>query len=229
MPDVAIITAIYDGYDTLKPSCPQDDVDAEWVLVTDDRQIPDGTLGWRVVHDPQPGVSPMRAAKSAKFRPQEYTDAPASVWIDASVRVTSPSLAADFLAAADPLATFAHPLRDCLFEEASATVALGMAKYAGEPVAEQPAYYRQAGHPAHWGLWETTILARHHSAEVVKLGDAWTAELDQWSPQDQVSFPFVLRNAGLRPAVLPGAGTGSVWHVFEPSARHFPAVTWLAG
>jgi TOD1/MUCI70, glycosyltransferase-like domain len=228
MPDVAVITAIYDGYDTLKPSVPQDGTDAEWVLVTDDRQIPDGFLGWRVVYDPQPGVSPMRAAKAAKFRPWEYTDAPASVWADASVRVISPSFAADFLAAADPLATFAHPVRDCLFDEAEATAALGMAKYAGEPITEQAAHYRRAGHPEHWGLWETTILARHHTPEVVKLGDAWTAEMDLWSPQDQVSFPFVLRDAGLRPAVLPGAGTGSAWHVFEPGSRHFPAVTWLA-
>jgi hypothetical protein len=225
--DVAILTAIYDGYDELKPSCPQDGVNAEWVLVTDDPQVPDGVLGWRVVCEPRPGVAPLRAAKSAKFRPWEYTTAPASVWVDASVRVISPSFAADFLAAADPLAGFAHPGRDCIYEEARATMALGLAKYAGEPVMAQADHYRQAGHPEHWGLWETTILARHHTAEAMKLGEAWAAEVDQWSPQCQVSWPFVLRNAGLRPAVLPGAATGSAWHVFGPSSRHFPAVTWL--
>jgi hypothetical protein len=223
---VSIITAIYDDYDWLKPSCPQDG-GAEWVVVTDDPDMRDGYLGWRVVYAPRPGVTPMRAAKAVKLRPWEYTDAPASVWADASVRVTSPSLAADFLAAANPVATFTHPGRDCLFEEAQATAGLGLAKYGGEPVEEQAEHYRRTGHPAHWGLWETTVLARHHTAEVAALSDAWAAEMARWSAQDQVSFPFACRNAGLRPTVLPGAGTtGSAWHEYEPSGRHFPAVTW---
>ena len=211
IPDAAILTSIFGHYDTLKPVPPQEGLAAECVLVTDDPGIPDGHLGWRVVHAPQPGVSPMRAAKAAKFRPWEFTDAPASVWVDASVLVTSPVLARDFLERATPCRTFAHGRRDCLYAEAGE--ASGMFKYDGEPVTAQAAHYLLCGHPAHWGLWETTILARRHTPAVRALGDLWAAETARWSSQDQVSFPFALRQSGLRPRRLPGGRAGSRWHV----------------
>lgn len=219
LPAVAFLTAIYDSYDVLKPVPPQKGVQvAECVVVTDDPGIADGCPGWRVVCEPRPGVPPMRAAKAAKYRPQEFTDAPASIWMDASVQVISPGLAAAFLAAAEPVATFAHPQRDCVYDEVAASVP--MPRYGGEPVAAQGGFYRSAGHPAHWGLWETTIVARRHGPEAVALGEAWAAEMEQWSSQDQVSFPFVLRRLGMRAGVLPGAARGSPWHCWGGSARH---------
>jgi hypothetical protein len=215
---VTMITAIYDGYDDLKPPVPQQNVDADWVVVTDDPSVADDVPGWRVVHVPRPGVSSFRAAKAPKYRPWDYTSSPASVWIDGSVSITSPSLAEEFLAAADPVASFAHPQRDCVYEEC--IVSLPMSRYAGEPLVAQAEHYHQAAHPAHWGLWETTVVARHHTPEVIQLGDAWAAEMDAWSSQDQMSFPFVLRNLGMRAAVMPGAGRGSPWHCWGGSWRH---------
>ena len=217
-PDVAVITAIYDRYDVLKPVCSQAGVSAEWVLVTDDPRLASGHPGWRVVYEPRPGVPPLRAAKAPKYRPWRYTAAAASVWVDGSLQITSPYLAEVFLAAADPVAMFAHPARDCLFDEAEVSAA--MPRYAAEPLAAQAEHYRQAGHPEHAGLWETGIIARHHGPRVRALGDAWAAETDRWSAQDQVSFPVALRTAGLRPAVLPGRGLISPWHRWEGSRRH---------
>jgi TOD1/MUCI70, glycosyltransferase-like domain len=213
----AVITAIYDGYDSLKPACPQDGLDVEWVLVTDEPGIPDGSLGWRVVHEPRPGLHPNRAAKAPKFRPWEYTDAPASIWVDGSIRVTSPAFAAEVLAYADPLAQFVHPSRDCIFDEARASM---YPKYAGEPVTEQAAHYREAGHPEHWGLWAGSVIARRHTPDVMRLGYAWSAEVARWSFQDQISEPFVLRTLGQRPASLPGGYQGNQWTAWEGSGRH---------
>ena len=225
-PAVAMVTAIYGGYDQPRPTLPQYGGNVEWVLVTDDETIPDGHLGWRVVYEPRPGMAPMRASRPPKLRPWEYTDAPASVYMDASVWVTSPSLAADFLAAADPVSSFAHPDRDCLFDEAE--VAAVQARYAAEPVAAQAVHYREAGHPEHWGLWENTIIGRHHTPEVIKMGEAWAAEVDAWSTHDQMSFPFVLRQAGLRAGVLPGRALGSPWHRWGGSARHLESSRTVA-
>ena len=153
----AVITAIYDGFDTLKPALPQDGLDIDWVLVTDDPSIPDGHCGWRVVREPRPGEHPNRAAKAAKLRPWEYTGAPASIWIDASYRIISPAFARDAMTLASPVAQFTHPWRDCLYQEVDASLALR--KYDGEPLREQAAAYRQAGHPEHWGLWSAGALA----------------------------------------------------------------------
>jgi len=213
-----LITAVYAGYDIPKPACPQEGLDCEHVLVTDDPGIRDGHLGWRVVLEPRPGTHPCRAAKHAKFRPWEYTDAPASAWIDGSVRVTSASFAAEALALADPVAQFAHPDRDCIYDEAA--VSAGIGKYAAEPVGAQAACYRIAGHPEHWGLWAATVIARRHTPQVVALGARWTAEVDRWSFQDQVSEPYVLRNLGLRPAILPGNYRSNEWLRVEASGKH---------
>jgi len=218
MADAAVITANYGAYDVLKPVLWQEGLDAEWVLVTDDGSIPDGHLGWRVVYEPRPGVPPARAAKHPKFRPWEYTDAPASVWIDGSIRVTSPRFAAAALASADPIAQFAHPDRDCIYTEAE--VAAAIPRYAGEPIVEQAASYREAGHPEHWGLWAATVIARRHTDDVQVLGEVWTAEVDRWSYEDQISQPVILRNLGLRPAVLPGYYRANQWLRLEASGKH---------
>lgn len=218
MPDIAILTAIFASYDSLKAVVPQDGFEVDWVLVTDDPSIPDGHCGWRVVREPRPGQHPNRAAKAAKLRPWEYTGAPASIWIDASYRIISTAFARDALALADPVAQFTHPWRDCLYQEVDASLALR--KYDGEPLREQAAAYREAGHPEHWGLWSAGALARHHCPQMKALAEAWGAEIDQWSFQDQVSLPQVYRNLGLRPAALPGDHLANPWLRYEGSGRH---------
>lgn len=218
-PDAAIITAITGSYDDLKPVCPQDGLDCEWVLVTDDPAIPDGHLGWRVILERRPCASPVRAAKHPKFRPWEYTTAPASIWVDGSAAVTSPRFAAEALALADPIAQFDHPDRDCIYIEAAVSAAIP--RYAGEPVLAQAEHYRRRGHPELWGLWAATVIARRHTAQVRRLGRWWTREVRRWSYQDQVSQPYVLRQLGLRPAVLPGYYRDNKWLRLSASGKHW--------
>lgn len=216
MADVAIITAVYDGFDTVKPVLAQAGVDVDWVLVTDTE--PADSMGWRVVVEPRPAVPPNRAAKGAKFEPWKYTDAPASIWLDASFRVTSPDFAAAMLQHAKPIAQFTHPWRKCLYDEAIEIAALGM-----DPegvTAWQAARYREAGHPAGWGLWAAGVIARRHTAAVRRMGAAWAKEVEGGSARDQVSEPFVLRQAKLRPAALPGTFLANAWLTYEASGRH---------
>lgn len=220
MADVAILTAITDGYDTLKPVQPQKDIDVEWICVTDGAPHPDAEAaeGWTLVYEPHNGVHPNRAAKRAKFAPWEYTSADASIWIDASFKVVSGRFAVEVLALADPIAQFAHPWRDCLFEEAAASALLP--KYSGEPIIKQGSYYRARGHPEHWGLWAAGVIARRHTDKVRQLGAAWAHEVNVWSFQDQVSQPYALRMVGLRPATLPGSHLANAWLKYEGSGRH---------
>jgi hypothetical protein len=218
MPDVAILTAVYDGFDTVKPVLPQTGPEVEWVLVTDTVPDADAARGWTVVCDPRPEVLPVRAAKSAKFEPWKYTSAPASIWIDASFRVTSPGFAAAMLEHAKPIAQFTHPWRDCLYAEAVEIAALGM-----DPdgvAAWQTKRYREAGHPEGWGLWACGVIARRHTAAVKRMGAAWTREVAAGSVRDQVSEPFVLREAKLKPAGLPGTFLANAWLAYEGSGRH---------
>lgn len=218
MSRVALVTAIYDSYDALKPVLPQTGADVEWICVTDTLPPAELAEGWTIVHEPRPGLHPNRAAKYPKYRPWEYTDAPASLWVDASFRVVSETFVAEALAYADPIAQFVHPWRDCLHAEARESA--GLAKYEGEPSLEQAEHYRRLGHPEGWGLWATGVIARQHTDEVRYLGERWLAETYQWSFQDQISQPFVLREVGLRPAALPGTHLATPWLSYEGSGRH---------
>lgn len=220
MADVAILTAIYGAYDSLKPVMPQTGAAVEWICVTDCEPCPhaDAAEGWTMVAEARTGEHPNRAAKNPKFRPWEYTDAPASVWIDASFRVTSPRFAVEAMEYAEPIAQFVHPWRGCLFDEAEASALLP--KYRGEPVLKQADYYRACGHPEQWGLWAAGVIARRHTLDVRRLGLAWTHEVNLWSFQDQVSQPYALRETGLRPAVLPGTHFVNPWLSYEGSGRH---------
>ena len=218
-PDAAIVSAIYASYDTLKPVMPQAGVNVDWVLVTDDESLRSGTLGWRVIHLPRPGVHPNRAAKQPKLFPWEFTPAPASVWIDASFRVTSPDFVRDVLDLAQPIAQFVHPWRDCLFSEAEESAKL--AKYAGEDFEPQVKEYRHLRYPENWGLWATGVIARQHGdPHVVNMSDYWSEMIDVFTFQDQVSQPVALRFYGLRPDPLPGDQLTNQWTVWEGSERH---------
>ena len=214
--DIAILTAVYDGYDTVKPVLPQTGASVEWILVTD--PPPDDPRGWTVVHEPRPELPPVRAAKAPKLEPWKYTDAPASVWVDASYRIVSPTLAVDLVEHADPIAQWVHPWRDCLYDEA---VEVGRAGQDPDGIAVwQADRYRAAKHPEHWGLWASGVIARRHTPAVKRMGALWAKEIADGSSRDQVSEPFVLRKTRLRPAALPGTHLANAWLRYEGSGRH---------
>ena len=105
-----------------------------------------------------------------------------------------------------------------MYAEADASSVLP--RYQGEPVQDQVNEYGKDGHPEHWGLWATGVIARQHTAEMRKLGTAWAEEIEWWSFQDQLSQPYVLRNLGLRPTSLPGTHFANDWVTYEGSGSH---------
>lgn len=213
----AVVTAIYDQYDSLKPVLPQEGVDVEWICVTDDPGLESD--GWNVLYEPRPGVHPNRAAKRPKFFPWEYTGCDLSVWVDASFRIKSSHFVTESLSYAYPIAQFVHPWRDCLFDEAEAV--LGLQKYSpAADVQKQAQEYRSREHPQHWGLWATGVIARRHVESVRAMGEIWMEEVNAHTFQDQISHPYAMRMAGLRPGPFPGTHFANDWLSLEASGRH---------
>ncbi len=213
---VAIITAVYDGYDTLKPTLEQRGADVEWICVTD--KAPAEANGWHVIVEPRPGQHPNVAAKRPKMLPWEYTTSDYSIWVDASFQIASLLFASQAIDLAKPIAQFRHPQRSCVYTEAE--LSLTMAKYSGLPIAEQMSRYRAHGHPQNWGLWATGIIARAHTPVVRQLGERWLRTCQEWSFQDQLSEAVHLRDLGLVPCDLPGVHMHNTWLVHQPSRRH---------
>lgn len=212
---VALVTAVYDGYDEVR-HLPLG-LDVEAVCVTDDPSLM--ADGWRIVYEPRDGEHPNLAAKRPKMMPWEYVDADSSIWMDAAFRIVEPTFVEEAIAFADPIAQFRHPWRDCIYTETAASIPLP--KYAGLPLSQQAQHYRdEARHPQRWGLWATGCIVRRHTPEVVEFGKAWFDECARWTYQDQISEAVVLRRLGLRPADLPGDHLANPWLVHEPSARH---------
>jgi len=216
-----VVTACYGGVDTtLHPQAPQD-MPVDWVCFTDEpgRVVP---APWQVVHAPARFDHPCLAAKVHKTSPT--ADVADVVWIDASIEVTSSSFVRDALAARrDGVATFAHPRRRCIYDEAEASLgAEGQGgKYADLPLLDQVAHYRAEGHPPGGGLYACGVVAWDLAdPRAVELGRQWLAECERWSWQDQLSFPVVCRRLGITPGMFP-------LRQIERSGRGFLANRWL--
>lgn len=189
---VQVVSCSLGGYDTPKTRAPQS-VPCEFTHIT----------SW--VDDAR---HPRMIAKEPKLRPWQFTadDGP-WIWIDGSAQIVSPSFVEEALAAGGPIAQWRHPSRDCIYQEATAS--LPLAKYKNTPVVEQAEHYRSLGYPEHGGLWATGLIVYHEPLDY--LADLWWAEMNRWGYQDQISQPVALRNAGLRPVELPGGLGQSPW------------------
>jgi hypothetical protein len=204
---VAVVTAIFGGYDQPKPPCPQT-VDCTFTLVTDN---PDNAAGWETVcvyDDRHPRV----AAKEPKLRPWRYADGDAWIWVDGAFRIDSPTFVEDVIAETELIGQWKHPNRDCIYPESA--VSQQMVKYFNTPVEKQAHHYCAVGHPPQWGLWATGLIVYRQPLDY--LADLWWAEINRWGYQDQISQPVALRRAGLRPTELPHELWANPWLSWHP-------------
>ena len=122
-----------------------------------------------------------------------------TVWIDGSYEITSDTFIEDIIAASPSgWGIHTHDDQDDIYQEARVSTMVPQ-KYGAEPIAAQVLAYRQMGFPEHSGLFGTGVMARRPTAEVFTVMRAWWDEMMQWTSQDQISLPFVVRQTGIRP------------------------------
>lgn len=201
-PSVAVLSACYAGYDLVRAQEPQD-VDVDFILFTDDPGLE--APGWKVVVDEAHGAHPNLAAKRVKLLPpipHRWV-----VWIDANTQITYPSFVREASKYVnDGIALYRHPRRECIYEEAEASLGAESqnGRYEGIGIEDQVAHYRAEGHPEHAGLYACgTIVWDQENPEARQLGFAWMTECSKWTHQDQISFPVVCRRLGIEPGVFP--------------------------
>lgn len=205
-------TAVYGGYDTLKPHPEHDHVD-EWVCYTDDTSL--GCDGWETVVEPARFEHPRLSAKWRKAHPPEGE---CSLWVDGSMCLNGTGLVdamLEGLTSADWV-LWAHPDRTSIIAEAEVSEA--MMKYRGLPVRRQAEHYCN-----NWGwpdnrLFASTTMARWHTPQVLQAGAAWFAENEHWTYQDQISLPPVLGRYGIFPGTLPYSLWRNPWFTFGAHA-----------
>lgn len=115
-----------------------------------------------------------------------------SIWLDGSVE-PKPGFEEKALAALgeDDWANVPHPARYCIYPEAEYSATLTW-RYDAASILAQAAHYRNF-HPPGAGLIATGVNVRRHTPEVIELSHLWWEEILNWSHQDQISLPVLLR------------------------------------
>lgn len=200
----------------------------EWVFVGDQTGLLEAPSTYpldryALLRVPRPGLHPNRAAKFPKMNPWDYVNAPKSIWIDGSFRVTSPMFARDMLDTLEltDIAQFEHPWRDCVYDEAAETLRLPRYADVHSLIPAQMDKYRNLfNHPEHWGLWAAGVIARNHTEKMKVFGEMWLNENLGHSYQDQLSQAPLLKLNNLRPFNLFGTHFSNPWLSYEGSGRH---------
>jgi len=222
--NVALYSAIYGDSDWVKPI---PDLGVPCVLYTDRDLV---APGWEVrvvrhhiaTSKGEPRITaPMLAHKFWKTHPHlAVPDADVSLWVDGSMQIVVDDYVDRCLAAldVDDWSCVRHPVRACIYPEAELSATLTW-RYDAASINAQAAWYRAIGHPANWGLVATGANVRRHTANVVELGELWWQECLNWSHQDQLSLPVLLRLSEGKVPFNYNLPWFQWWHLYEHGAR----------
>lgn len=202
---VALYTAIYGESDWVKPIPATVGVPAYLYTDSEDTAEEAEKQGWipRILRHyiatvkGSPAITaPMLAHKFLKCHPEKaLPDTDVSLWIDGSMEITVDDYVERCLLAlgTDDWACVRHPARQCIYPEAQFSSTLTW-RYDQAAMLAQAEFYRTF-HPPNWGLIATGANVRRHTPEVIELGHQWWTENLNWSHQDQLSLPVLLRLA----------------------------------
>jgi len=100
------------------------------------------------------------------------------------------------------IAVFKHPERDCVYAEGNKVKQL---KYDYPYLLEdQLSFYKDVCYPEHNGLYELTARVQRNTKLTQQLGWMWWEQICMFSSRDQISFPFVCHQLGIKPTIIPG-------------------------
>jgi len=213
---VAVYTTIFNDYSCLYP-VPKQSVDADYYCITDEKAIEYGTAfgtpengePWRIlsVSYPNANLHPRMRAKFFKIFPGELaqlSNYDTVIYIDGSIQITSPDFVRFMIDSLKDgeMALYAHPQRDCIYDEAEHS--RDLIKYKSQNLEAQIQAYEQF-HEKHSGLWACGVMIRKIHAPAVKaVMNAWWWENVKWTYQDQISFPVVCYLLHFLPRTIPG-------------------------
>jgi len=198
---IAIYTAIYGGYDSLKEQ-PVQSIACDYICFTDNPDLKSDT--WKIKVSDVANQHPRMKAKYFKIMSHDVLpEYDLTVWIDGSAQILTTDFVKDLITMAkkDKLMVFRHPEnRDCIYQEAE--YCKDMPKYRGLPIMDQVRYYQMRGYPEHNGLMACGLVYRTNDLSNVQFNNAWWEENKMWTYQDQLSFPYCLWKLSLNAKII---------------------------
>lgn len=198
MPNVAVYTCLFGGYDQLltplqrSPNC-------DYYCFTDDATLTSDFWQIRLLmaddsaNAASTPADPQRFSRQPKILPHRYfPDYDASLYLDANLLLIGDL--DDYIARYhrhSPLLLLKHGERDCLYEELQAC--LEGQRDDPATMIQQVERYRSEGFPPHFGLAVGSFIYReHNNPQVIALMELWWQELSQGSKRDQLSLSYCL-------------------------------------
>lgn len=198
--NTVVYTAVFGGKDIIHdPEVVESGVD--YVYFTDDRNL--RSKVFKVVYVDPLFEDPRLSSRIYKLFPHIFLpDYEQSLWIDGLIKLKSKTwnIFEEKLKKSN-FVGFAHPIRNCIYEEVEACIELGKGRYSD--LMGQVMAYKKDGFPAHFGLLESTIIARNtFNTELIEFEHLWWKEIRTKSFRDQLSFPYILWKTGFKVEIL---------------------------
>jgi hypothetical protein len=124
-------------------------------------------------------------------------------WIDSThILENDPNELIDtYLKDAD-VAVFKHPQRNCIYDEGEFIKQIKF-DYPNL-INDQLAFYADMCYPKGNGLYELPVRFQRNNQLTQKMGLMWWEQICMFSSRDQLSFPFVCHQLGVKLSILPG-------------------------
>ena len=144
---------------------------------------------------------PRRTSRLPKLLSHQYVKTEYSIYIDGNIRLlVDPKILIEKYLKDVDLATYKHPNRTCLYDEAKVCMAMRLDE--PETIIEQAKMYEDAQYAKHKGLCECGIIFRRHTPKVEEFNNAWFSEYCRHSRRDQISFMYAVDRVGIRLNVI---------------------------
>lgn len=125
-------------------------------------------------------------------------------WIDSTHMIMQdPNKLVDIYLEDSDIAVFKHPHRQCIYEEGEFIKQIKF-DYPNL-IDDQLAFYRDMCYPKDNGLYELPVRFQRNNELTKKMGLMWWEQICMFSSRDQLSFPFVCHQLGVKLSILPGS------------------------
>jgi len=206
--DIMIYTAIFGNYDTLRPARYPS------LCFTDGKMSPVTGWDYKTIFADK---DPKWANRHCKILVHEHLNTEYSIYHDGNIEMlVDPHEAIERWLRDTDIAVFAHPTRNCVYDEAEACIREGKAQ-AGA-VHSQMKRYRREGYPEGAGLAACWVLIRRHTSEMKRLNELWWEEYNEGAKRDQLSFNHACWKLGIRHTIIPG-------NLFKGTSKTFKRTT----
>jgi|TARA_R100000455_G_C6272691_1_gene129677 hypothetical protein len=124
-------------------------------------------------------------------------------WVDSThILEANPYKIIDNYLKDSDIAVFRHSERNCVYTEGNFVKKI---RYDHPNLLEdQLAFYSDMCYPKDNGLYELPARVQRNTKLTQRLGWMWWEQICMFSSRDQISFPFVCHQLGIKPTILPG-------------------------